>query len=91
MNLNKNTQINGVMYHDKNSSSVIGSCDLNMSFETYINRCDNDIKSNLNMMYSFNYTKEKPLISNGYIFTLCSYKDVRYTCSFIELKKINNK
>ncbi len=91
MNLNKNTQINGVMYYEKNNSNVIGSFDLDMSFETYIDRCNNEIKSKLNRMYSFNYTKEKPIISNGYVFTLCSYKDDRYNCSFIELKKINNR
>jgi hypothetical protein len=91
MNLNKNTQINGVMYYDKISSSLVNSCDLNMSFESYFNTCNDMIKTNLNKMYSFNYSRGKSISSNGYVFTLCSYKDNRYTCSFIELKKINNE
>lgn len=91
MNLNKKTQINGVMYYDKNSSSLVNSFDLNMSFESYFNTCNDMIKTNLKKMYSFNYSRGKSISSNGYVLTLCSYKDNRYTCSFIELKKINNE
>lgn len=89
MNLDKNTLINGVMYFDKNSSKLICSSDLNTSFENYINSCNQVVKTDLNKMYSFNYTRGNTLISNGYKFTLCSYKDNRYTCSFIELEENN--
>jgi len=91
MNLKKNTQINGVMYYDKNSSIVVNSLDLNMSFESYVNSCNNSMKTSLNKMYSFNYIKGKTLITNEYVFTLFNYKDDRYTCSFIEIKELKNK
>ena len=90
MILNKNTQINAVMYFDKNNSTVVSSSDLNMSFESYLNGCNNMIKANLNTMYSFNYTKEKSITSNEYEFTIYSYQDNRYNCSFIELKKLTS-
>lgn len=90
MNLNKNTRINALMYVDKNNSTVVSSRDLNMIFDSYVNSCDNGIKTNLNAMYRFNYTKEKSMTSNEYEFTIYSYQDNRYNCSFIELKKLTS-
>lgn len=84
MNLKKSTKINAVMFYDNKTNNVIGSTDMNITFDDYNNKCINN-GVNLKKMYNFNYTLNKTIKSDKYIFKLYSYSDNRYNCSYIEL------
>jgi hypothetical protein len=87
MNLKKSTKINAVMFYDNKTNNVIGSTDMNITFDDYNKKCKKN-GVNLKTMYNFNFTLNKTVMSNEYIFKLYSYSDNRYNCSYIELNTV---
>jgi len=96
MKLQKSTKINFVMFHDNLKNCLVSSAHLDMTFESYLERCAKPLYSGdgsfqkvpntIYRMLNFEYTFVNSVTERGYTFNCYQYKDHRFTTSFIELK-----
>lgn len=98
MKLTNNTRINSILFKDEVvKDEVVFSANLNTTFQDYIqaskrnlkNAKNNDLKkkTNLDDMLAFDYKLDSIKETTKYTFSMYSYKDDRFTASFIELKE----
>jgi hypothetical protein len=81
MKLTKNTKVNAVIFHKNGTDLVIGSMDLNMTFNEYDKLAKGMTQSMLNLDYKLKSTLE----DEGYIFNHYIHESDKYHAQFIEL------
>ncbi len=79
--LKPNTKVNSVVFHKKDSTDIIMSCDMNMTFDEYNRRSAGKTQS----MYNLDYTLMKTIQSNGYTFKWYVSENEDVLAQFVEL------
>ena len=79
--LTPNTKVNSVIFYKKNSTDIIMSSDMNMTFDEYNRMSVGRTQS----MYNLDYTLKKSFQSDGYTFKWYVFENEDVLAQFVEL------